>query len=473
MGLTTITSWSIVENHSWTLDPGIVHLGSYRHPAISFQPMMYFPNIDHISFEGPESDNPLAFRFYDRNHSVAGKTLAEHFKFACAYWHTLCNAGGDPFGAGTRTFPWSGHQDAVSGGKAKMDAAFEFMSKLGIDYFCFHDYDLVDEGGSLSESEERLMAMTDHATALMEGSGVKVLWGTANLFSHPRYMNGAATNPDFQVVARAAGQVKLALDATMRLDGENYVFWGGREGYMSLLNTDMKRELDHLALFLHAAKDYARAQGFKGTFFIEPKPCEPSKHQYDYDAATVIGFLQENGLDKDLKLNIEVNHATLSGHTFQHELQVAANAGMLGSIDANRGDNQNGWDTDQFPNNLYEITEAMLVLLRSGGLMGGGVNFDAKVRRNSTDLDDLFHAHIGGMDLFARGLIAADKLLQDSALETMRGARYESFDSGNGASFEQGTLSLEALFDLASSAGEPERRSGQQELYENIVNRSL
>ena len=267
--------------------------------------------------------------------------------------------------------------------------------------------------------------------------------------------------------------MKLALDATIRLNGENYVFWGGREGYMSLLNTDMKRELDHLATFLHRAKDYARAQGFEGMFFIEPKPCEPSKHQYDYDAATVIGFLHEHGLDQDFKLNIEVNHATLSGHTFQHELQVAANAGMLGSIDANRGDNQNGWDTDQFPNNLYEITEAMLVLLRSGGLQGGGVNFDAKVRRNSTDLEDLFHAHIGGMDMFARGLIAADKLLQASPLQEMRKARYASFDSGRGAAFERGELSLEELHDLVSSTGEPEQRSGQQELYENIVNRSL
>lgn len=435
--------------------------------------MTYFPNIDKIPLEGPDSDNPLAFRFYDRNRLVAGKSLSEHFRFACAYWHTLCNAGGDPFGAGTRAFPWSGHQDAISNGKAKMDAAFEFMGKLGLDYYCFHDYDLVDEGETLSESERRLTAMTDHASAHMESSGIKVLWGTANLFSHPRYMNGAATNPDFQVVARAAGQVKLALDATIRLNGENYVFWGGREGYMSLLNTDMKRELDHLATFLHRAKDYARAQGFEGMFFIEPKPCEPSKHQYDYDAATVIGFLHEHGLDQDFKLNIEVNHATLSGHTFQHELQVAANAGMLGSIDANRGDNQNGWDTDQFPNNLYEITEAMLVLLRSGGLQGGGVNFDAKVRRNSTDLEDLFHAHIGGMDMFARGLIAADKLLQASPLQEMRKARYASFDSGRGAAFERGELSLEELHDLVSSTGEPEQRSGQQELYENIVNRSL
>jgi len=435
--------------------------------------MDYFPGIHSIRYEGPESDNPLAFRFYQPDRVVAGKSLAEHFKFACAYWHTMCNAGGDPFGAGTRHFPWGGHSDPISGGKAKMDAAFEFMQKLGLGYFCFHDYDLVDEADTLAESERRLIAMSDHATQHMSDSGIKVLWGTANLFSHPRYMNGAATNPDFAVVARAAGQVKLALDTTIRMGGENYVFWGGREGYMSLLNTDMKRELDHLATFLAMARDYAREQGFEGTFFIEPKPCEPSKHQYDYDAATVIGFLQAYGLDADFKLNIEVNHATLSGHTFQHELQVAANAGMLGSIDANRGDNQNGWDTDQFPNNLYEITEAMLVFLRSGGLRGGGVNFDAKVRRNSTDLEDLFHAHIGGMDLFARGLIAADRILTDSPMESMRSDRYASFDNGEGAAFEKGASSLQSLHALASASDAPAQRSGRQELYENVVNRYL
>lgn len=444
-----------------------------KEPSSSLPAMTYFPEIAPIPFEGPESDNPLAFRFYDRDRVIAGKSLAEHFKFACAYWHTLCNVGGDPFGAGTRVFPWSVNGDAVSNGKAKMDAAFEFMTKLGLEYFCFHDYDLVEEGTTLAESENRLMAMTDHARHHMEDTGIKVLWGTANLFSHPRYMNGAATNPDFQVVARAASQVKLALDATLRLNGGNYVFWGGREGYMSLLNTDMKRELEHLASFLHLARDYARGQGFKGTFFIEPKPCEPSKHQYDYDAATVVGFLRAYGLDQDFKLNIEVNHATLAGHTFQHELQVAADAGMLGSIDANRGDNQNGWDTDQFPNNLYETTEAMLVLLRSGGLQGGGVNFDAKVRRNSTDLADLFHAHIGGMDMFARGLIAADRLLRESPLESMRSERYTSFDSGDGASFENGALDFEQLYALAASREEPSQQSGQQELYENLVNRYL
>ena len=433
--------------------------------------MEYFPGIGPIAFEGADSDNPFAFRFYDPERVVAGKRMADHFRFACAYWHSFCNPGGDPFGAGTRHFPWSGDDDAVSNAKRKMDAAFEFMSKLGLGYFCFHDYDLVDEGPTLADSERRLVAITDHAGSLMSETGIKVLWGTANLFSHPRYMNGAATNPDFAVVAHAGAQVKQALDATIRVGGENYVFWGGREGYMSLLNTDMKRELDHMARFLHMARDYARSNGFNGTFFIEPKPCEPSKHQYDYDSATVIGFLNNYGLTDDFKLNIEVNHATLSGHTFQHELQVAANAGMLGSIDANRGDNQNGWDTDQFPNNLYEVTEAMLVLLRSGGLQGGGINFDAKVRRNSTDLADLFHAHIGGMDMFARGLMAAASILEESPIESMRSNRYGSFDETDGRAFENGELTLQDLHRLAFGASEPERLSGQQELYENILNR--
>ncbi|MEM8485767.1 MAG: xylose isomerase [Bacteroidota bacterium] len=436
-------------------------------------PQQYFPDISKIPFEGPKSTNPLAFRYYDPNRKVAGKTLREHFKFACAYWHSFCNVGGDPFGPGTITFPWDADADAVSRAKHKMDAAFEFMSKLGLEYYCFHDYDLVDEGANLAESEQRLQAITDHALQHMKDSRIKVLWGTANLFSNPRYMNGAATNPDFNVLSYAAGQVKQALDATLKLNGENYVFWGGREGYMSLLNTDLKREQDHLARFLHIAKDYARSQGFKGTFFIEPKPCEPSKHQYDYDSATVIGFLLNYGLEKDFKLNVEVNHATLSGHTFQHELQVAAAAGMLGSIDANRGDHQNGWDTDQFPNNIYDLTEAMLVFLRAGGMQGGGVNFDAKTRRNSTDLIDLFYAHIGGMDIFARALLIADAIIQESPVEGMRADRYASFDAGNGKAFESGTLSLEDLHKLATANGEPAMTSGRQELYENILNQYI
>lgn len=436
-------------------------------------PREYFSDIPTIPYEGRASTNPLAFRFYKPDQLVAGKTMRDHFKFACAYWHTFNNAGADPFGAGTRLFPWDAADDALTRAQHKMDAAFEFMGKLGLDYYCFHDFDLIDEGDTLAESEHRLQAITDYALDKMKATGIKVLWGTANLFSHPRYMNGAATNPDFHVVAHAAAQVKHALDATIKLGGENYVFWGGREGYMSLLNTDMKREQDHLARFLHTAKDYARSQGFKGTFFIEPKPCEPTKHQYDYDAATVIGFLHQYGLQDDFKLNIEVNHATLAGHTFQHELQVAANAGMLGSIDANRGDYQNGWDTDQFPNNLYELTEAMLVILRAGGFQGGGINFDAKVRRNSPDFLDLFYAHIGGMDLFARALLTADALLQRSPLERLRTERYASFDTDAGKAFEAGNLSLEDLHGLALENGEPEQISGRQELYENVLNQYI
>ena len=431
----------------------------------------YFKGIGKIAFEGPSSDNPLAFRWYDEHRVVAGKTMKEHFRFAVAWWHTLCGTGGDPFGVGTKNFPWLGANDAVEEAKNKMDAGFEFITKMGIPYYCFHDVDFVVEGDSLAESQRRLDVITDYALEKQKDSGVKLLWGTANLFSHPRYMNGAMTNPDFAVVTHAAAQVKAALDATIKLSGENYVFWGGREGYMSLLNTDMKRELHHMARFLHMAKDYARSQGFKGTFFIEPKPMEPSKHQYDFDAATSIQFLQEHGLDKDFKLNIEVNHATLAQHTFEHELQVAANAGMLGSIDANRGDYQNGWDTDQFPVNIYEVTEAMLVILQSGGLQGGGINFDAKTRRNSTDLEDIFYAHIGGMDVFARALLVANDVLEKSPYKKLRQNRYASFDTGKGKEFEEGKLSFK---DLAALAGEePQQRSGRQELFENILNRYI
>ncbi|TDI71632.1 MAG: xylose isomerase [Bacteroidetes bacterium] len=435
--------------------------------------MQYFNDIPPIQFEGPDSANPVAFRYYDPERVIAGKPLSEHFKFACALWHSFGNPGADPFGAPTRKFPWDDELDPMNGARNKMDAAFEFMTKLGLKYFCFHDYDLVAEAASLKESEQRLGAITDYILEKMTASGVKVLWGTANLFSHPRYMNGAATSPDFKVVAYAGAQVKQALDATIKLGGENYVFWGGREGYMSLLNTDMKREQEHLACFLHMAKDYARSQGFKGTFFIEPKPCEPSKHQYDYDCETVVGFIRQYGLADDFKINVEVNHATLAGHTFQHELQVAADAGMLGSIDANRGDYQNGWDTDQFPNSLYELTEAMLVILRAGGLQGGGVNFDAKLRRNSTDLVDLFYGHIGGMDLFARALTAADEILRESPMEELRAERYESFESPDGSQFEKGDLSLKDLHKIAAENTEPTQTSGKQELFENIINRYL
>jgi xylose isomerase len=433
----------------------------------------YFQGIGKIPYEGPGSDNPLAFRYYDEDRVVAGKTMKEHFRFAVAYWHSFCNTGGDPFGIGPKEFPWSTARDPMQRARDKMDAAFEFITKTGIPYYCFHDFDLVEEGDTLAESEQRLQKITDYAREKMKASGVKLLWGTSNLFNHPRYMNGAATNPDFDVVAYAGAQVKNALDATIALGGENYVFWGGREGYLSLLNTKMKKELDHLARFLHMAKDYARKQGFEGNFFIEPKPMEPTKHQYDFDAATVIAFLQEYGLTDDFKLNIEVNHATLAQHTFQHELQVAANAGLLGSIDANRGDYQNGWDTDQFPINIYEITEAMLVLLESGGLRGGGINFDAKTRRNSTDLADLFYAHIGGMDAFARGLLAANDILEKSEYKKLRNERYASFDSGKGKEFEVGRLSLEDLSAYAHEHGEPEQRSGRQELFEMIINRYI
>jgi xylose isomerase len=430
----------------------------------------YFPGIGKIPFEGKGTDNPLAYRWYNENQMVGGKTMKEHFRFAVAWWHTLCGTGGDPFGVGTKAFPWLVSSDPIRQAKDKLDAGFEFITKLGVPYYCFHDYDLVSEGANLSESQRRLDIVTDYAITKQNDSGVKLLWGTANLFSHPRYMNGAMTNPDFQVVAHAGGQVKNALDATIKLGGENYVFWGGREGYMSLLNTDMQRELDHMARFLHMARDYARKNGFTGNFFIEPKPMEPSKHQYDFDAATCLNFLRAYDLMDDFKLNIEVNHATLAQHTFQHELQVAADAGVLGSMDANRGDYQNGWDTDQFPNNITELTEAMLVLLQSEGLQGGGINFDAKTRRNSTDLEDIFYAHIGGMDTFARALLAARGILDQSAYLKLREERYSSFDTNNGKDFESGKLSLEELASYAATHGEPQQRSGKQELFENIIN---
>ncbi|MCO5241972.1 MAG: xylose isomerase [Chitinophagaceae bacterium] len=433
----------------------------------------YFPGIGKIRFEGAQSDNPLSYKWYDENRVVAGKTMKEHLRFAVAYWHTFCGTGADPFGPGTKRFAWDAHTDAVQRAKDKMDAAFEFITKLGVPYYCFHDIDLVDEGHSLAEYESRLQAIVDYAKSKQQVSGVKLLWGTANVFSNPRYMNGASTNPDFNAVAYAGAQVKNALDATIALNGENYVFWGGREGYMTLLNTNMKRELDHLARFLTMARDYARRNGFKGTFFIEPKPCEPTKHQYDYDSATVIGFLRHYGLDKDFKLNIEVNHATLAGHTFQHELQVAADSGMLGSMDANRGDYQNGWDTDQFPTNLNELTEAMLIILEAGGFAGGGINFDAKTRRNSTDMEDIFHAHIGGMDAFARSLVIADHILQQSAYLEFRKERYASFDNGAGKDFEQGKLQLEDLRNFAAQNGEPAQLSGRQEWLENMINRYI
>lgn len=430
----------------------------------------FFPGIGKIKFEGKESKNPLAFRFYDENKIVMGKSLKDWMRFAMAYWHTLCADGGDPFGGATIHHPWNNASDAISRAKLKMDAGFEFMTKMGFHYYCFHDVDLVESGNSWSEYEKNLQTIVEFAKEKQKASSIQLLWGTANVFTHERYMNGAATNPDFNTLACAGLQIKNAIDATIALGGSNYVFWGGREGYMSLLNTEMKREKDHLAQILSSARDYARKQGFKGTFLIEPKPMEPTKHQYDFDTETVIGFLTHYGLDKDFKVNIEVNHATLAGHTFEHELQAAVDAGMLGSIDANRGDYQNGWDTDQFPIDLYELAQAWLVMLPAGGVGNGGVNFDAKIRRNSTDMDDLFIAHISGMDSFARGLLIAADILQNSDYKKLRADRYSSFDSGDGKAFECGKLTLEDLRNIAMKSGEPKQISGKQELFESIIN---
>lgn len=433
----------------------------------------YFKGLGQVKYEGPDSDNPLAFRWYNESRVVAGKTLKEHLRFACAYWHSFVNEGSDPFGPGTHVFEWNKNSDPVERAKDKMDAAFEFITKMNLPFYCFHDVDVVDYTADVADNEKRLQTMVEYAKQKQKDSGAKLLWGTANVFSNPRYMNGAATNPNFHVLSHAAAQVKGAIDATIELGGEGYVFWGGREGYMTLLNTNMKREKENFARFLHTAKDYARKNGFKGTFLIEPKPMEPTKHQYDYDCETVIGFLRQWDLFDDFKINIEVNHATLAGHTFQHELQVAADAGMLGSLDANRGDYQNGWDTDQFPNNINELTEAMLIFLESGGLKGGGINFDAKIRRSSTDAADLFYAHIGGMDTFARALVTANAILEKSDFKKFRSDRYSSFDVDKGKEFVDGKLSLEDLRAYAIETGEPEQLSGRQEYLENIVNRHI
>lgn len=430
----------------------------------------FFPGIGKIKFEGKESKNPLAFRYYDPEKMINGKKMKDWLKFAMAWWHTLCADGGDQFGGGTKTFPWAAGASALDIAKCKVDAGFEFMTKMGIEYYCFHDIDLVDEADTIEEYEANLKAIVAYAKQKQAETGIKLLWGTANVFSHKRYMNGAATNPNFDVVARAALQIKNAIDATIELGGTSYVFWGGREGYMTLLNTDQKREKDHLAQMLTIARDYGRAKGFKGTFLIEPKPMEPTKHQYDYDSETVIGFLRNYGLDKDFKINIEVNHATLAGHTFEHELACAVDAEMLGSIDANRGDYQNGWDTDQFPIDQYELVQAYFHIIRNGGLGNGGTNFDARTRRDSTDLEDIFIAHIAGMDVMARALETAADILNNSPYSKMLKDRYASFDTGKGKEFESGKLSLEDLVSHAKQAGEPKQISGKQELYEAIVN---
>ena len=431
----------------------------------------YFPNIGKIKYEGTESYNPLSYRYYDAEHVVLGKPMKDWLKFAMAWWHTLCAEGGDQFGGGTKKFPWNEAPDAMTAAKQRADAGFEIMQKLGIEYFCFHDVDLIGElGTDIQDYENRMHEITEYLKGLMAETGIRNLWGTANVFGAARYMNGAATNPEFDVVARAAVQIKNAIDATIALGGSNYVFWGGREGYMSLLNTDQKREKEHLATMLTMARDYARAKGFKGTFLIEPKPMEPSKHQYDVDTETVVGFLKAHGLDKDFKVNIEVNHATLAGHTFEHELCVAVDNGMLGSIDANRGDYQNGWDTDQFPIDNYELTQAMMQIIRNGGLGNGGTNFDAKTRRNSTDLEDIFIANIAGMDAMARALLCAAEILEKSPYKKMLADRYASFDSGEGKKFEEGKMTMEEIVAYAKTQPEPAQVSGKQELYEAIVN---
>lgn len=430
----------------------------------------YFPGIGKIKFEGQESKNPLAFHYYNAEQVVCGKKMKDWFKFAMAWWHTLGQASGDPFGGQTRSYEWDKGECPYCRAKAKADAGFEIMQKLGIGYYCFHDIDLVEDCEDIAEYEARMKDITDYLLEKQKETGIKNLWGTANVFGNKRYMNGAATNPQFDIVARAAVQIKNAIDATIKLGGTGYVFWGGREGYYSLLNTQMQREKDHLAKMLTAARDYARANGFKGTFLIEPKPMEPTKHQYDFDTETVMGFLKANGLEKDFKMNIEANHAELAGHDFYHELTVCVDNDMLGSIDANRGDPRNGWDTDQFPNSVYETTMAMMAVLRMGGFKTGGLNFDAHIRRNSVDLEDLFIAHIGGMDTFALGLEKAQAILDDGRLPKMLKERYASFDSGNGKKFEDGGMNLEELAALATTYGNFGRTSGKQELYENIFN---
>ncbi len=430
----------------------------------------FFPEIPAIKFEGTESKNPLAFRYYDANRVVMGKKMSEWMKFAMCWWHTLCAEGADQFGPGTKSFPWNASSDPVQAAKDKADAGFEIMQKLGIGYYCFHDVDLVAEAPDVETYEKNLKEIVAYLKQKQAETGIKLLWGTANVFSHKRYMNGASTNPDFDVVARAIVQIKNAIDATIELGGTSYVFWGGREGYMSLLNTDMKREKEHMATMLGMARDYARKKGFKGTFLIEPKPMEPTKHQYDVDTETVIGFLKAHGLDKDFKVNIEVNHATLAGHTFEHELACAVDAGMLGSIDANRGDEQNGWDTDQFPIDHYQLTQAMMEIIRGGGFKDGGTNFDAKTRRNSTDLEDIFIAHVAAMDVMARALLSAADIIEHSPIPQMVKERYQSFDQGEGKRFEEGKMTLEEAYEYGKRVGEPKQTSGKQELYEAIVN---
>lgn len=435
---------------------------------------VHFPKISQIAYEGPKSENPLSFRHYNPDELFDGKPLSEHMRFSIAYWHAFRGVGSDPFGPGTIVRPWEKGKDAISVAKTRMDAAFEFFTKIRAPFWCFHDRDIAPEGRTLAESNKYLDQIVAHAKALQQSTGVKLLWGTANLFSNPRYMSGAATNPDAHVFAYAAAQVKKALEVTKELGGENYVFWGGREGYETLLNTDLKREQEHLAAFMHMAVEYAAAIGFKGQFLIEPKPKEPTKHQYDFDVASGIAFLRTHGLDRHFKFNIETNHATLAGHTFQHEIEVAAAAGMLGSIDANAGDLLLGWDTDQFNTDVRELTLAMVSILRAGGLGTGGFNFDAKLRRQSTDLEDLFHAHIGGFDAYALAFKIARQINEDGKFTQFVQERYASFDTGFGREIETRRTNFRQLEKLVlTKLGEPTPRSGKQEYLENLLSRYL
>jgi len=433
----------------------------------------HFPRIKAIQFEGPKSENALAFKHYNPDEVFDGKTLKEHMRFSIAYWHAFRGVGADPFGPGTIQRPWEKGSDALSIAKTRMDAAFEFFVKIGAPFYCWHDRDIAPEGRTLAESHKNLDKIVAHAKQLQKATGVKLLWGTANLFSNPRYMCGGATNPDSHVFAYAAAQVKKALEATLELGGENYVFWGGREGYETLLNTNLKREQDHLGAFLHMAVDYAKSIGFKGQFLIEPKPKEPTKHQYDFDVASGIAFLRTYGLEKHFKFNIETNHATLAGHTFQHEIDVAASQGMLGSIDANAGDMLLGWDTDQFNTDVKELTLAMVSILRAGGLGSGGFNFDAKLRRPSVDLEDLFFAHIGGMDAYALAFKIARRILAEGKFEKFVANRYASFDSGFGKDIEKRKIGFKDLEKIALKLGEPKPVSGRQEYLENLLNTYL
>jgi len=433
----------------------------------------HFPKIRKIEYEGPDTDNPLAFRHYNPDEVVDGKTMKERLRFSVAYWHTFRGTGLDPFGLPTICRPWEAKGGPMDVALRRMDAAFEFFQKIQTPFYCFHDRDIAPEGPTLAATKRNLEKVVAHAKKLQKATGVKLLWGTANLFGHPRYMCGAATNPDARIYAYAAAQVKAALDATAALGGANYVFWGGREGYETLLNTDLRREQDHLARFLEMAVAYARKIGFKGQFLIEPKPREPTKHQYDFDVASGIAFLRTYGLEKHFKFNVEANHATLAGHTFQHELETAAAAGMLGSVDANMGDTLLGWDTDQFPTDVKDVTLGLVTILKAGGLGSGGFNFDAKLRRPSTDLEDLFHAHIGGMDTFALAYKIARRILRDGELAQFVKGRYATFDSGIGKDVEKGKATLESLSRSAARMKEPKPTSGRQEYLENLINRYL